>query len=208
MIKPWDEITFRKEFDKINARTLVDHHRCYTLIQFMNQALHFPGDIAEVGVYKGGTAKLIRNQLDLHRINWKTLHLFDTFEGMPKVDPTKDLHKEGDFKDTSLESVSDFVGSENTLYYAGVFPETAWTLNNKEFCFVHIDCDIYSSVKACCEFFYERMPKGGIMVFDDYGAEGCPGAKRAVDEFFDHPARIEEPIYLTTGQAVVFINKS
>jgi hypothetical protein len=39
------------------------------------------------------------------------------------------------------------------------------------------------------------------MLFDDYGFPACPGARKAVDEFFrDRP---EAPVVLATGQAVV-----
>ena len=32
----------------------------------------------------------------------RALHLFDTFQGMPQTDPTRDLHRQGDFANTSL----------------------------------------------------------------------------------------------------------
>jgi O-methyltransferase len=40
------------------------------------------------------------------------------------------------------------------------------------------------------------------MVFDDYGLPSCPGARRAVDEFFARQPEV--PLILATGQAVVF----
>ena len=40
------------------------------------------------------------------------------------------------------------------------------------------------------------------MIFDDYGFPSCPGARRAVDEFFLDKHEI--PLILATGQAVVF----
>ena len=39
----------------------------------------------------------------------KKLHLFDSFEGMARVDTTEDRHEVGDFSDTSLEHVQQFV---------------------------------------------------------------------------------------------------
>jgi len=67
--------------------------------------------------------------------------------------------------------------------------------------FAHVDVDIYRSVLDCCEFIYPRLVQGGFMLFDDYGFASCPGARRAVDEFFlDAP---ETPIVLGTGQAFV-----
>lgn len=54
----------------------------------------------------------------------------------------------------------------------------------------------------CCKFFYPRMERGGVMIFDDYGFVSCPGAKMGVDKFFLDKA--ENPTYLPTGQCVVF----
>ena len=47
------------------------------------------------------------------------------------------------------------------------------------------------------------MNRGGLMRFDDYGFATCPGARRAIDEFFADKA---EPIIdLPTGQAFVVV---
>ncbi len=48
----------------------------------------------------------------------------------------------------------------------------------------HIDVDIYAAVRDCLEYLYPRMAPGGMIVLDDYGFPSCPGARRAVDEFF------------------------
>jgi O-methyltransferase len=66
---------------------------------------------------------------------------------------------------------------------------------------VHIDADIYQSVKDSCTFFYPRLESGGIMVFDDYGFPSCPGARKAVDEFFSD--KEEFPFYLPSGQCFI-----
>jgi len=66
---------------------------------------------------------------------------------------------------------------------------------------VHIDVDIYQSVKDCCEFFYPRLHAGGVMLFDDYGKWTCPGAKLAVDEFF--ATKPEKRFYFPSGQCFV-----
>jgi O-methyltransferase len=197
----WNEDReFTRIFGKIEY-TLVDHARCYILHQFAKQAAGLPGDLAEVGVYKGGTAKLLA--LTISPRAKKELHLFDTFTGMPAADAAADCHHEGDLGDTSLEAVQRSLRDcRNVHFYKGFFPATAGPIENLRFCMVHIDADIYKSVKDSCAFFYPRMEKGGIMVFDDYGFPSCPGARKAVDEFFaDKP---ESPVYLPSGQCVVF----
>lgn len=196
----WDkDAVFNGIFREISGRTIVDKIRCYMIYQYARQAAALPGEVAEVGVYKGGTAKLLARVFKGAR---KTVHLFDTFAGMPLSDSARDTYKEGDFGDTSFDSVKTFLTDcDNIRIYKGVFPLEPNPVRDKTFCMVHVDADIYRSVKDCCEFFYPRLEKGGVMLFDDYGFPLCPGAKAAVDEFFaDKP---EKPIYLPTGQCAL-----
>lgn len=199
-IQPWQEDKeFGGLYDAMKGYTLVDIYRCFMLYQFAHQVSSLPGDVAEAGVYKGGTARLLAG---LFGPSGKKVHLFDTFEGMPETDPEKDIHEKGDFNDTSLNAVKRLLkGCVNAVFYPGFFPDTAGPVKGSTFCLVHIDTDIYRSVLDGCDFFYPRMDKGGIMVFDDYGFLSCPGAKAAVDEFF--AAKPESPCYLTTGQCIV-----
>ena len=158
------------------------------LYQYARQTAQLGGEVAEIGVYKGGTAKLLAI---LCARNSKSLHLFDTFEGLPPTDLEKDILKEGDFGDTSLQKVQSFLDDNaNVTLYPGIFPATSAPIEDKIFCLVHIDVDIFQSVMDCCHFYYPRVVPGGMMVFDDYGDISCPGAKMAVDEFFrDKPAK-------------------
>ncbi len=138
-----------------------------------------------------------------------SLHLFDTFAGMPETDTIHDLHQEGDFADTSLEAVLKHVNSavRNASFinfHQGYIPDTFSGLEQHEIAFAHIDVDIYKAIHDCCDFIYPRLQNGGFIVFDDYGFGSCPGARTAVNEFFsDKP---EQPLILPTGQAIVFRN--
>jgi O-methyltransferase len=199
-IRPWKtDPVFRVVLRKASSRSLVDEVRQFMLSQCVAQCKAIDGDVAEVGVYRGGTARLIG---ELLRGSGKQIHLFDTFAGMPDVDQKRDLHRKGDFADTSLESVrASLEDVPNLHFYQGFFPQTAGPIEDKRFSMAHIDVDIYQSVLDCCSFFYPRMNRGGIMIFDDYGVTSCPGAKLAVDEFFkDKP---EVPFYIATAQAFV-----
>lgn len=196
-IQPWNtEPQFLSLYNEIQTHTLLHKKKAYQIYQFARQSSRISGEFAEVGVYKGGTAKLIARLAPA-----KEVHLFDTFSGMPDTNQY-DFHKKGDFDDTSLQGVHNFLQDcRNTSLYAGFFPATAGPIMAKRFAFVHIDVDIYQSVKDCCEFFYDRMTTGGIMLFDDYGFISCKGAKLAVDEFF--AGKKELPCYLATGQCLV-----
>lgn len=155
------------------------------------------GDVAECGVYRGGTARILAEI-----VPDRTVHLFDTFSGMPSIDPNKDLHKVGDFADTSLEAVRHYLAAyRNVNCVQGLIPASLACIVDRHFSFVHIDLDIYSSIKSASEFFYPRMQPGGILLFDDYGYPSCPGARAAVDEFFaDKP---EVGLTMVTGQCAV-----
>jgi O-methyltransferase len=121
---------------------------------------------------------------------------------MPPADATIDIHHEGDFADTSLAVVQSHLSDcSNVRFYPGLFPSTAGPMEDLKFSLVHVDADIYESVKACCHFFYERLERNAVMIFDDYGFPTCPGARKAVDEYFSDKPDI--PFYLPTGQCLV-----
>lgn len=185
---------FYEPWKRIEPYTLVSNDRCYSILQFLKQALNLNGEVWECGVYHGGTAMLI-NEFAKDR----TVRFFDTFEGMPIADENYDTHKQGDFNDALLEDVKQRVGNAN--FYKGFIPDTFKGLENSEIAFSHIDVDIFQSVYDCSEFIYPRTVSGGIMLYDDCGFPSCAGARTAVDLYFKD--KVEKPIYLTTGQVLV-----
>jgi hypothetical protein len=78
--------------------------------------------------------------------------------------------------------------SDQVRVYQGAFAEVFPKLSDWKFCFAHIDCDFYSSVKDCILFLRERLVPGGIAVFDDYENQKWPGVKLALSEFMDSTA--------------------
>jgi len=204
LFSPWLGLPgFKERMDEIRPYTLVSPERCWVLYTLSQQSLSVPGDFFEVGVFRGGTAILFRRILQDSDALDKSLHLFDTFCGMPETDAEKDFHKANDFNDTSLEAVQSRVGDAPFVnYHQGFVPDTFKGMEGTQISFAHIDVDIHQSVIDCCTFIYPRLSAGGMMVFDDYGFPSCPGARMAVDTFFsDKP---EKPLVLPTGQAVVF----
>ncbi|MEM9546919.1 MAG: TylF/MycF/NovP-related O-methyltransferase [Bacteroidota bacterium] len=202
-IKLWfEDESFLPIMEAIIEATKVEIPSCYMLYQFATNAKNIDGDVAEVGTYKGGSAKLLSL---IFNDGKKDIHLFDTFQGMPAVDKSIDYFQQGSFSDTSLVAVKEYLSEfSNVNYHPGFFPQTAIPVNSRKFCFVHIDVDILQSARDCCEFFFPRLSIGGIMIFDDYGYRKCPGAKKAVDEYFQNENVM--PIYLPTGQCVIIKN--
>jgi len=196
-----DEGTFLSFAGPARKLTLLTDEAMFNLYQVGRQVAAGAGDVAEVGVYRGGTAVLLAQVFEPAG---KRLFLFDTFEGMPEsADERVDRHRAGDFDDTSLDAVTRALSRwDNVELCQGFFPGTARAVGDRTFALVHVDVDIYQSVSDSCEFFYPRLTTGGAMVFDDYGQRSCPGARKAVDEFFSD--RPEHPFYLPTGQCVVW----
>ncbi len=131
------------------------------------------GPFVEVGVYKGGSAWHLAA---IARLQGRTLHLFDTFAGIPYHDEI-DNHPTGDFGDASLGDVRAAI--PDARFHVGVFPDTL-PPDLTGVAFVHADCDQYRSVEAVIEHLVPRLAGGGVIVFDDYGC--TRGATRAVDE--------------------------
>jgi O-methyltransferase len=206
---PWrkdaDIATLMADLARLGTMTLIDWDRMWTLKWAFAQTTSIPGEVWEAGVYRGGSALMLKRLLlDAHPpARLPRLRLFDSFEGLPVGVAGVDLHSEGDFSDTSLEAVTRLVGTDAFIdFRKGWIPNTFAGLSSSRIRLAHIDVDIYQSTIDCCEFIYSRMSAGGVMLFDDYGFASCPGARKAVDEFFaDKP---ECPLAIPTGQAVVF----
>jgi len=204
LFSPWDGYgDFAHLLRLAEPHTLVSRDRMYLLYAFALNALRLPGEFWECGVYKGGTALLLAELIDMRGASVGTaLHLFDTFEGMPETDKRVDLHNRGDFADTSLKAVRRLIGQcEHVVFHPGWIPETFAGMEGSIIALAHIDLDVYRSVWDSCEFIYPRLANSAVMLFDDYGFPTCPGARRAVDELFCE--KPEVPIVLPTGQAAV-----
>jgi O-methyltransferase len=189
---------FLAVYDSVREIATLDKKCAYVLFNMVRHCQNIAGDMAELGVYKGGGSKIILSQAKPE----KCLHMFDTFAGFPPVNADKDLFEEGDFANVNAENIhKEFTGA-NIRLYVGRFPDTTDQVpQDAKFCFVHVDADLYQSQLDGCKFFYPRMNQGGVMLLDNYGSLSCPGAKTAVDEFFaDKP---EHVIYLPTAQAFV-----
>lgn len=146
-----------------------------------------PGAFAEVGVYRGASAKLI-----CEAKGDKPLHLFDTFEGLPpSCEHDRGIHREQQYA-CSLESVQEYLRDyKNVHFHKGLFPKSADGVTETSYAFAHFDVDLYEGTRACLEYFYPRMIPGGIMLSHDYGL--LAGVEKAFREFFaDKPEGIIE----------------
>jgi hypothetical protein len=194
-----DRKDFSRLLKKIRSETelLLEDIEAYHIYMAVKRTQKVPGDIAEVGVYKGGSAKIICTAKGN-----RALHLFDTFEGLPKVDEVDMVWPfyEGKFT-ASYDGVKDYLNTEcNVFFYKGIFPTTSEPVQDKSFSLVNLDVDTFESTTRCLEFFYSRMSPGGIILSHDYIT--APGVRKAFDEFFFEKP---EPVIETAGSQCLVV---
>ncbi len=175
--------------------SLLSGNEAFTVYSVARAQSALAGEMAEVGVYQGCSAKIISTAS-----GGKPLHLFDTFTGLPSPDSDEqDRMRTGHYA-ASLASVQSFLsGHRNITYYEGFFPGSAEAANGRVFSFVHLDVDLKSSTLACLEFFYPRLVPGGIILTHDYSY--LDGVRAAFDEFLSD--KDEHAIELATSQALL-----
>jgi len=172
----------------------MENCEAYMIYSAVKRTGKLSGDAAEVGVYRGGSAKVI-----CQAKGDRNLHLFDTFEGLPHDSEVDWFFSKGDYSANYEEVKREFAKEKNVHLYKGLFPDTAGPVSDRTFSFVHLDVDLYSSTLACLSFFYDRMEKGGIIISHDYGFH--EGVKKAFTEFFEDKPEVVVP--LVSSQCLV-----
>lgn len=183
---PWlDDKDFMELFNKIeNSHTLVDIYRCYDLYALARQVAHVPGEIVEIGVWRGGTAAIVASVASATVSN-KTIYLFDTFSGVAKASQTHDtFYTGGEHADTDIGIVQRLMHDLNLRHEicVGIFPDATIEALPPQISFAHIDVDTYGSARDAFLAIWPRISLHGAIVFDDYGFFGCEGVTEAVQE--------------------------
>lgn len=194
-------LALKKEWGKTPGNS---GDRSYFLFSTARNLKHIPGETADIGVRYGSSSFYILKGLgDSGRAH----HIFDSFEGLSaptesdrNEDTQKIFWKQGDISVGEEVTRNCLKMFSNITYYKGWVPERFKEVAGRNFALVHVDVDLYEPTKDSLEFFYPRLNKGGVLICDDYGFTTCPGAKKAVDEFF---AGKETVFSLPTGQAMI-----
>jgi predicted O-methyltransferase YrrM len=173
VLQTLERLTCRAAMDN----TLLGYSKIAALRRAARETAHLPGDMAEVGVYQGGSALAIATAAP-----GRTLHLFDTWGGLPSDDVDLGYHKKGEFS-CSLDDVKAYLSGQSVEFHPGFFPDTTRGLGDKAYSLVHLDGDLYTTTRDSLAYFWPRMTEGGIIVLDDYDWPNTPGVRRAVEEY-------------------------
>jgi len=190
---------FNKQFEYENGFYLTSESsriaKSISHFELYKKIMNLPGEIIECGVFKG--MSLIRfatfREILESQFSRKIIG-FDAFGKFPD-NVTMETDKEfivnfekeagnGIPKD-DLENILRYKNFQNIFLLKGFIPDVFNNyFENKpatQIALLHIDVDVYEATKACLEHLYEKVVKGGIIVFDDYGQVN--GATKAINEF-------------------------
>ena len=183
--------------------TMTSVERMATLVNAVNYITEnrIEGDIAECGVWRGGSMMVIAMMLLYRNDLSRSLYMYDTFEGM--TSPSRnDISFDGSYAEdelklnsqtsegwcsASMEEVRTNILStgypEDKLHFIkGKVEDTIPAHLPSNLSLLRLDTDWYESTKHELIYLYPLLNRNGALIIDDYGH--WQGAKKAVDEYF------------------------
>ncbi len=191
-INYWDiENSFYLKATNDRIGKLLSHYEIY------KEILTLPGDILELGVFKGASLvrwATFRNLLECQ--DSRSIYGFDSFGLFPveniSISQDLDFAKEHDddagvgIDEDELMKAFKLKGIENVSLIKGdIFdslPDFLEEHAHLKISLLHIDIDVYEPTKFALEQLWDRIVPDGVLVVDDYNA--VEGATRATDDFF------------------------
>lgn len=172
--------------------------RVLALHDLFRSAQGVAGHVADVGVFKGASSFLFAKLIQIYESESLTLcHGFDWFEGQ-----LSGLNDSSCAPDDSFQSnydeicrLAELQGLTNILkiHRLDLRSELDRFFDDAphiRFRMVHMDCGKFEVVKAALPVFWNRLNKGGLMVFDQYCHEHAPGETLALHEFLPEDVAI------------------
>lgn len=175
-------------------------------VEFFKMTLEVPGDIVELGVYRGLGLLTWANLLEAFVIGDRTKVVwgFDNWAGFTGFSPQDGSTEEnaqkivGGFDPSSFRAeLKDAIAifdrdrfvpwKKRVELVDGPIEETVPRFVEENpgvrLSLVHFDCDLYAPTKAALEALWPRVSRGGLILFDEYAISDWPGETAAVDEF-------------------------
>jgi O-methyltransferase len=159
-----------------------------------------PGDIVELGCYRGAMALWLRAQLDWLGLADRRVHVFDSFQGMPapgRYDEASGA-REGEFACGVEEVVAAHRAWSLRLpvIHPGWFCDTLPSQLPTVVAFAHVDCIFYEPTLTSLAYCVPALAAGAPLVIGGYDAAGSThregsgppsGARRACEDYLGVP---------------------
>lgn len=176
-----------------NFTTYIGHmtlNRLLVLNELYNSSSLIAGHIADVGVYKGFSSFLFAKLIKIHESEALTLcHGFDWFRGQVVGEKDSKLTFDAGYN-SDFSYISELISKQDLddvlkIHNLDLRRELDTFFKkypHLRFRLVNMDCGKYDVVKHSLPHFWNRLNKGGIIIFDQYSHEHAPGETLAVHE--------------------------
>lgn len=212
-----DCIEIKKTFEFTPNSTGTDTHNVdelmwrHWLINFsIKYVNHFVPDteknFVECGVGDGMTAFFALKEISRNpTLTQFKMHLYDSWDSMKKEDLiNNEIANVGRYYNLNVERTkNNLINFKNeTIYHVGYIPDSFSDSSPEKIAYLHIDLNATKPTIGSLNFFFPRLIRGGIIIFDDYGNTGYPDTKKQIDEFFKNKPGVL--LKSPTGQAIFF----
>ena len=147
------------------------------------------GDVVEFGCYVG-TTSLFLQRLIMQLDQTKTLHVYDSFAGLPDktapdASPAGEQFKGGELLATKSQLIKNFkhAGLPLPVIHKGWFEELSPSDVPEHISFAFLDGDFYMSIKASLELVWPKLQPGAMVLVDDYQTVALPGVRQILKEW-------------------------
>lgn len=146
------------------------------------------GDVVEIGCNVGMTS-IMFGELLKESAPDKTLHLYDSFEGMSGIAP-QDIGTPilpGELKTDPEVVIDRFVKADCPwpVIHKGWVADTLPNDLPERICYALIDVDLYEPITHALKCVYPRLSPGAVCIVDDAINGHFPGAHLAMREFME-----------------------
>ena len=178
---------FSAVWGTVSGASILGEAKAYVIYQLASGAVDLPGDLIELGVYRGGLSFML-GLMQERTGSSKKVVMCDNFDrGLPAPNRRVDRAY---IRGSMTAPIADVRRLRSQLGLGtrcrlkpGLFSKTLPTLpRDQRFSFAHIDCDLYAGTRDALRYVFPRLSTGAPLVVDDYYDESH-GVMRAVNEF-------------------------
>ena len=164
-----------------------------------------PHNLVELGVHDGMSAFFAASSMQSNKKKFK-FFLYDSWSKMlEKYLTNTELKSIGSYQYLDFNNVVNNlkVFNKNTIFNKGYIPDSFLTSKNPEtISWLHIDLNSCKPTIASLNFFFNKVIKNGIIIFDDYGFNEHLETKIAIDKFLSNKKGTF--FHIPTGQAIFY----
>lgn len=182
--------------------------RLHTLTWAAKNALRVEGDFVECGVLEGYCSSVLFKYLDFQNLP-RYAYLYDTFSGLPEETSTEEERRMWNYtrydSEELYESVRQkFASYPNVKVIQGIVPDSFEEAVPEKIAFLHIDMNSEKAEMLALDYLFDRVSRGGMIVFDDFGWS-C-NVDQTLSEWKFMNERDHAVLELPTGQGLVIKN--